>query len=398
MSTRRSLIFGVVSQALSSLTNFIVVIAIAKTQTANYAGAWTLAMAAITLAIALTRAGISTPMVLGGGARRSVDTRGGLTLATALGLGIAGVLLILGWCSAIPLPISILFSAASIVVMAQDFLRYTWIACGQPQRAALLDGIWLLVQGLLLGVTILLSETSGGAITATWGLGALASLAVGLAMDKQARISLASARDYLAHYGTESRRLFGEAFASFGSANLQPFVVAAVLGYAAAGALRITQTLFAPLSTLMGGLNPVILRELSQRKGQSSSITKIFWRWNSVLGALAAAYGVLLIAMPASIGELLTGQSWPFVSLLILPIAVHSFLRPFQMIANINLRAHRRLALLQNASWAFFIPSLVMPAALGYLFGIQWVGWGIVFDALIRTVFFWAASRRLTRE
>lgn len=398
MSTRQRLLFGIASQALSSFSNFVVVIAVANTQAPDYVGAWALAMAAVTLTTALTRAAIATPVVLNGAAGGVVDTRGGFTLATSLGAAAAFILLILGWCSVIPFAISAMFAAACIVIMAQDFLRYTWIARGQPQWAAMLDGVWLVVQAGLLTAVLSLSARSGELVTGTWVIGAVASLAAGIAVDRDARLSVASVREYLLRYRSESRRLFAEAFANFGSANLQPYVVAAVLGYATAGALRITQTLFAPLSTLMGGLNPVILRELSQRRSQPWTIPSVFLRWNSIFGALAAAYGLALVLMPASLGELLAGQSWALVSLLIPPIAVHSLLRPFQMIANINLRAHRHLTLLQNASWAFFIPSLILPATLGYFFGTSWVGWGIVVDALARTIFFWACSRRLTKR
>jgi len=393
MAVRSRLIYGVASQGAASLSNLLLVLTLANTQTPVTVGQWSLAFAVLTLATTLARAAISTPVVLAGASDPARDVRGGFTLTVLASAVTATVLMLLALAGVTPTAIAAGVALSAFVALPQDFLRYSWIARGKPRNALVLDTIWLLAQVVATGFYLLAQGTSAVVITLLWGSGALAATLVGITLDPHARLSVQGARKYLAAHQTDARRLFGESLAVSLSISLQPFVVGALAGLAATGALRVAQSLFAPLTTLVAGLSPVVLRELSARFAANRSTKKVELSWQLGLGALNLAYGAVLLLLPTSIGEGLTGSTWSLVSVLLLPLAVQALLRPPLTISTLSLRARRRLSLLQTSSWAFLIPSALLPGICALAWGLQGVGWGLVIDSAVRTAFYWSVNR-----
>ena len=388
MKTGSRVAYGVLSQGVTSLTNFIIVIVIARTQTPEILGAWTLGFAVVTLGTTLGRAALSTPIILSRADDKFRDIRGGLT-CTLAGVTLTAVVTVaLGLLGLISLPLATALALSAIAALAQDFLRYSWIARGKPSRSLILDLVWLSAQAAATVTVFSLGTNDAATLTLTWGGAAALSTFVGIILDRNARLSLTAALQFYRTYAVDSRRLLGESLANALGANLLPFVVTAVLGYAAAGAFRVGQTFLAPLTTLIAGLTPVILRDISARADRQLSTRRIVALSIAGLEVVTVMYGGVLLLLPASIGEQLAGETWPLVQQLLLPLVIFALIRPSLNVAMLYLRARRQFTLLRTASWVFLVPTLLWSAAFGWLWGIAGIGWGQVFDGTVRASFY----------
>ncbi|WP_341580057.1 hypothetical protein [Microbacterium schleiferi] len=388
MSTRGRVIFGVASQGVTSFTNFFVVIAIARTQSPDQLGSWTLAFAIVTLGTTLGRAALSTPIILTRVDDPARDISGGLGASIIGGLATGTATLLLGFTGLVSLDVAAALALSAVFALVQDFMRYTWIARGRPGRSLLLDVTWLTVQVGTSLAYLVSGGTSAVVLSLLWTAGAAAAVILGVVLDPYARLSSAATVAFYQKHNADSRRLFGESLANALAANLLPFVVTAVVGLAAAGAFRVAQTLFAPLTTLIAGLTPVVLRELAVRIDGGKPTRKIGRSYLLGLTAVNVLYSAVVLLLPSTVGVQIAGESWGLVTTLLIPLALFGVVRPFMTLAMLYLRAFRRFALLRTTGWLFIVPTLLWSAIMGASFGLAGVGWGQFFDSVIRTSFY----------
>ena len=392
MRAKFRVIFGASSQGLTSLTNFAIIIGVSKTQSPEVVGFWSLGFAIVTLATTLGRAAVATPIVIEGVNNLRRDVGGGVQVAAAFGSLSALALLSLALLGGIPADIALPLAVSAVFAVPQDFMRYAWIARDRPDRALLLDLTWVVALATI-GIALALSGfTPVWAITLAWGGGAAASMLVGLVIQPAALAAPRYAIDFIRVHRRASIGLAGESAANAISANAQPFIATATDDVASAGALRVGQTLFAPLTTLIAALSPVILRELSIRTRNGSSTRPLQWLWAAALTASFVLYTTVIFLIPDSVGIALVGTLWPAIAALLPALAAQALIRPAQSIATLSLRAKKKFRLLLVSSWVLLAPSLLLPFVFGLAWGVGGVAWGIVADAILRTAYYSIAN------
>lgn len=302
-----------IDQIVSSGTNFILMILLARNLPAAEFGAFALLYGYYVLCVQLTQTAFAEPLIV-----RFPRTPGSARRALSHSSGLAAIVGLLGGAALIPLSIpmvggitapAIVLAAALPVLLVQDTLRMGFIATGQPRKAVVSDVAWGI--GQCLATLAVLSVTRDLVwVLLAWGFGGL--VAAGLAM-AQARVvpRISSARDWLRSYGDLARPYLVEGVVLTICAYATLLVVGKIAGLAAAGSLRASDTLFGPASVLIGAGRVIGTSELSRlaadrphRIGCGAILVTV------ALGTVGAVAGLVAMALPSSVGVSLFGDSW----------------------------------------------------------------------------------------
>lgn len=309
--SRARVAVGGVDQVLSSLSNVLVLVAIARTASVEEFGVVSLAMATLTTAMAIGRGVFGTPITLlaGGGPALRRETRFALAAATLLGLAAALLLAMVNAIMGGPNAVYAV-AAACPVVLLQDSARFHCMAMGAPERAVLSDGVWALGVGALLFVPAWWAAGSSAVLVAGWGaLGAVAAaiLVVPLRLTPKLRGLLgwwrASMGDRF-RYGAEATIAATSSLAVLG-------VAAWLVGEEATAALRGAGTALGPLGVLMTVIPLAVVPELRRRRTVSPvRLWRALRRLAIALSCLAVVVGLAALLVPSSWGTWVLGDSW----------------------------------------------------------------------------------------
>jgi hypothetical protein len=185
-------------QVLSSVSNVLAVLLVARALHPADFGRFALGYAVLTLALTLSRAYFGTRVSLApdrATARRltAAIAAGLLMLSPVLVLVVLGLSVLTAGNQSMGLFLIIAF--ASPVVLVQDIVRAGSAASGEPGAALLSDGVWVAVMAAPFALRLHLGPT---AALALWGLAALAALVVALGTY---RLRPRSARESLSYAG-----------------------------------------------------------------------------------------------------------------------------------------------------------------------------------------------------
>jgi hypothetical protein len=147
-------ISGAADQVFSSLSNGLIIYAVAVITAPENFGKIALLLTLLVAAVGLLRGALGTPLLLmGGRARSDIRREGSFAVTSALLVSpIVGGLIWAVSGSGIRLP-ALLIIAATPIVLVEDVLRYVAIAEGRPHVAALWDGVWFAGSAALLMTT-----------------------------------------------------------------------------------------------------------------------------------------------------------------------------------------------------------------------------------------------------
>jgi O-antigen/teichoic acid export membrane protein len=299
-------------QAISSATNFLAVLAIARVLSPADFGVFAMAYTALTLFLGLSRSYFGIPLALAAEEGEAALKRlfsSSMSSMCVIFLPVAAIvtatgLLSANWGNGDQVGIAAMVGLATPLVMLQDISRYYAIAKGASGIAVISDGIWLLGIGLLILVAPFLPETL---LLAVWC--AIVALAlVATVPFLRPRFKLHDGLGLLI-----PRRGMRESVAitvalSTGVTLLMGFLMVPFLGSVSVGTLRGAGTLFGPVNTLIALLDFSILGALV-RRSRVNDIRSV----SLVAGSLAfisMAWAVVLLVLPTSIGQALLGASW----------------------------------------------------------------------------------------
>jgi O-antigen/teichoic acid export membrane protein len=312
--------WGVADQGMSSLKNFVLGVFVARSLGAMSLGALALALVTYAMVLQASR-GISTDplMVRFSGAgkdrwRRAVSSASGVALAVGILSGVACIVIGFVMMVHVTGEGGIAFVALGLGLpglVLQDCWRYSFFACGEGGKAFTNDALWavLLVILLPLGAPLGLDGV-GWALAAFGGSASLAAL-WGVA---QARLLpdprgipgwLHSHRDLGPRFLTENITLgVGQ--------QVIAFIVAALNGLAAVGAIRGAQMLTGPVVSLLMGIAQVAVPEtVRSLDGGRAALHRLCMVLSLGLGAVSLAWGIVIMAVfPFGIGEMLLGSVW----------------------------------------------------------------------------------------
>jgi O-antigen/teichoic acid export membrane protein len=260
-STRRQgrrLVQGVTSQGLSSLSNFLLVVAVARTSSPDEFGAFAIVYSIAVLALLALRGAVGETLVVTGRADAN-DAPPALGAGMSLGLSAGTALAVVG----LLLPPGdfrpwLLALGTGLPVLAlQDAGRYVGFARQQPAIAIVSDAVWLTLQLIAWTALAILDRSSAPSLLVAWWLAAgLASVVVVRSTGTPAPIS---GLRWLGRNRRIASSFAAESLLSSGASQAAVYAVGGAAGLAAAGTLRGTQTLYGPVRAISAGIEAVAL-------------------------------------------------------------------------------------------------------------------------------------------
>lgn len=307
--------WSVVDQALSSLSNMAVTVAVARQVGVADLGGFSIAYLAYTILLGLTRAVTSEPLTV----RWSAADPSTVRRAAAAAAGTAAVVAVV---AAVPLLAAPWYSPSAVAgplvalalflpgLLVQDTWRFAFLTSSRPKAAAVNDGVWVAVQLLLFLLVPVLAVPSGATYLGAWGMAACVAAAVGC-LQAGAVPAPARARPWLRDHARLIRAFLFEFAARAGARQLTIAVVGVTSGLAALGAIRGGQIVFGPLNVVLLGVSMAAVPEAVRlgRRG-AGAVVAYCDRLVTGLCAACAAFTVVALAAPSGIGRAVLGQSW----------------------------------------------------------------------------------------
>lgn len=297
-----------VDQGVSSVSNLLVVVLVARVLSPSDFGHFALGYAILTVTLGLSRAYFGSRISL---AKDPASARQ-LTAALVAGMLVVSPVVALAVFAVSTVAtngqaqlIVLIVALASPVVCMQDALRFGAASGGRPWVALLSDTVWVVIMTLpfLLGIRL-----QASAAVALWASAASLALVVAL-ISFGARPRLRPGLRELRRREDVGAAITVGAVATTSATLLVLLVVTNVLGPAATGSLRGASTAMGPVNVLLAfsalGITPVLVRRA--RAGDRAFCALVA----AAMMALVLAWGAVLLILPDSVGAAAFGSSWP---------------------------------------------------------------------------------------
>jgi len=319
--------WGVADQALSSLTNFALGILVARSTTPAGFGAFSIVFSTFTLLLGLSRAIASDPLMVRYSATSESRWREGVAAATGLAVtvGIAlGVLSgLIGWVLGGTLGPPLLALGLTLPgLLLQDCWRFAFFASGEGRKAFTNDALCATALAVTFGALLVSGHASVGTLVLVWGAAAAVGAVAGVV---QSRVRPSLRR--LARWGSEHRELIpryvGEFIATNGGGQLAVYGVGLIAGLGTLGSFRAAYLLFGPLQVVVTGVGMTAVPELVRFLRRSlRHLRLVSGGLSALLGAIALAWGTVIMLIPASLGRAVVGPIWDSAHLLATALTV----------------------------------------------------------------------------
>jgi O-antigen/teichoic acid export membrane protein len=390
--------WGLADQSLSSLTNFVLGVVVARSVTANEFGAFSLAFSVYMLMLGLTRSTSTEPLLVRFTTPSDSWTRGASSAAGAV--AIMGLLSGIG-CIIVGVSLGGALGSALIGLgitlpglMVQDAWRFAFFARGRAVQAFVNDLVWSVALVVTMGVVLLRGTTSVSWFIVAWGTAATMAALFGLV---QARVL--PRPDRALSWWREQSDLIGDYLAQFsaiqGAARLGDFGVGAVAGVGALGSLRGAMMLLGPLNVLVMGSRLIALPEAVRLLSSSPHRLRHACVLVSVgLASTAVLWGLVLILLPEATGEALLGATWEGAQSVMFPMALAMAGSGIAIGAGVGLRAmleNRRATKARVIISILSVGAAIGGAAIG---GAAGAAWGIALISLLSGAVWWVELDR----
>ncbi|HEX6568378.1 MAG TPA: hypothetical protein VF015_04410 [Acidimicrobiales bacterium] len=320
VTRRRALVMA--DQGISSLSNVVVSIFVARSLSAVGFGAFGAATVAYLLALGATRALIGEPL-LSRYSSADPETRRSL-VADLLGAALVTSLVCAGVVWVVGVAVggvagSALLALAVVLplVMVQDTWRYVFII-DRPGGAVVVDAVWLAAVCAVLAAAPAGADAAWFVVAwgATGGLGAVAGMIVG-------RGSLAVPRPvrWLRRNRDMGVRFLGEFVTGQAVGQVVLAGVGAIAGLSVIGAVRAAQVFYGPLNTIHQGIYLALVPE-GARTASARHLRRLMVGASVALVAVAGAWMCVGLVMPDAWGTALFGETWGEAGGLMLPMGL----------------------------------------------------------------------------
>jgi O-antigen/teichoic acid export membrane protein len=321
----RRLTWGVADQAMSSLTNFLLAIYVARTLGVGQFGAFSLAYVTYGLAINASRGLSVEPLLvrfsgtaLGTWRRAAAGCTG-----TALLVGVVAGACALAAGSLIGGATGLAFVALGLTMpglLLQDSFRYSFFAVGRGYHALINDTVWVALLVPSLAVLKLSGHANVFWFVLAWG--GAASVAAAIApMQGRFLPHLTGAAEWLSRHRDLGIRYLVENTGSNAADTLRGYSVSYLLGLAAVGYIQAANTLMGPFKIIFFGVSLITLPEAARLLRRTPRQLPLFCVAVSAgLTLLSLTWGViLLVALPRGLGHLMIPKLWRPTYPLVLP-------------------------------------------------------------------------------
>jgi O-antigen/teichoic acid export membrane protein len=372
--------WGVADQALSSLTNFALGILVARTVSTAELGAFALAFATYAIWLNVSRALAAQPLVVrfSGVAEQTWHEATAASQGVCLWVGLAGA----ATCGLIAAvsegPVRAAFLALAIGLpglLVQDGWRYAFFAAGRGRDAFVNDGVWTVVMVPLIvaaGMTASLFW-----LTLAWGAAATTAGAVGII---QSRVvpRLAAVRPWWREQRSLGARFLAESMTGVLSTQAVLYLLGAIAGLAAVGALRAGQLILGPSNILIQGVQLVAVPEAvgALRRGVRQ-LTQFVVAVGAVLATLVGLFGLVVVGLPDAIGSAVLGENWLQAQPVLVPVAIGNVAVALTAATFVGLRALAAATRSLRASVVGAVLTVVLGTFGAWNGGAVGAAWGL---------------------
>jgi O-antigen/teichoic acid export membrane protein len=391
-----------VDQVCSSLSNFLVVLLVARAGSAQEFGAFALALTVYQFLAFLGRAVASDSLVIRYSTASESEWRVATTAATGVALSLGGVagIVIVAASVLVGGPVGAILWRLGLALPAlliQDTFRYSFFAASNPGKAAVNDLAWLASLIVMSVALALASQTTAVNLVGAWLAGAALAGALG-ARQARAVPNPLLAWWWLSLHRDIAGRSTIECLLEGGAVQAVFLIVGAVSGLAALGTLKAAQILLGPVYVVFQGAQTFVVPEGARLRASSpGSLQKAVRVVATVLACAAALWGVLLLLLPDGAGEILLGESWAGARPLILPLTILTVAFGVTVSADSGLRALAAVdrTMLASIIGAPLIVGLTLAGAILADARGAAVGWAAANCAL--AAFLWSQFRLANR-
>lgn len=387
--------WGVVDQAVSSLSNFAMGLYVARTFGAVDFGAFTLAYVTYSVVINAARGTATDPMLVrySGPAdarwRRAVSAA--TATATAVGVLAGAGCLLVGAVAAAPVgPVFTALGVALPGLMLQDSWRLAFFAGGRPAAAVLNDVVWSAL--LVVALAVLYRTGQGDVVRCMLAFGGTAAAAAGFGA-LQARVlpRPAAVSGWLREHRQLSGRYLVENVSISGAAQLRSVVLGAVASLAAVGYVRSAELLMGPFLVVLMGVSQVAVPEASRVFHRAATgLTRFCLVLGGTQAAAAVAWGTaLLVVLPLGIGQALLKELWMPTSRLIPGVMLTVAAACFSTAAAAGLRAMGAARLSLRAQLFAAAASVLGGGGGAALAGATGAVWGTAIAGTLAAAVWW---------
>jgi O-antigen/teichoic acid export membrane protein len=394
--------WNLIDQVLSSGTNAVLSILVARSVDSGSFGAFSTAFLLFSLLIAIERAlagqvlsirhsaaeGEEWPEI----ASRALGTVATLAVPAGAVLAIAG--LIFGGQLEWPL---IAVGVTMPPLLMQDNVRSIFFAQSRADLAALNDGVWAVIQFTVMGILIVGGWANTGSLIFAWGASAAFCVLLGtVQLHAVPRFGATPGwvhehRDLLAY-------LLPETMITSGGDKVAYLLIGKIVNLGAVGAVNAARQILNPLLIISQATMSFAMPEVSRRMHLS---VRVRWYLALALAAVQAlsslAYTGIVLLLPDSIGHSLFRDSWQGARSVLLPMGLFSTtagicLGPFVVIAAMG-HAKRtfRVTMLQTVLAVVLMP---LGAVIG---GTAGAAWGLFIGKVIEVPFWFGTLRTAAR-
>jgi O-antigen/teichoic acid export membrane protein len=395
----RKVAWGFADQFCSSLTNFGLTIIAGRALGPEALGVIALGFAAYVIALVFQRALITEPhTVVSAGlpmSERRPISRRTVTMSLLAGGIVAVFLLIMG--AVLPGPVGkgfLLFAPWIPIAMVQDLWRFVLFRDGRNAAAVMNDFSW--VVGMLITLPLALSIHTDWAMVGAWGFGALIGVVLGF---WQTRLAPSPPAESWRWWRTDAWPI-GKWFALDRAASNvgtqgTVFILAPLLGAAALGGLKATNSVFAPLSVLGPAITLPGLPAMTRAYRSSlHSARSLATRLSFTIGGLTGVYTLALALGGGAALTFLFGDRFTRFTDLIAPVATGQLLAAVGIGFIILLKASKRGRSLVAAHVISTVGTLIITPILAIRSGVTGAAWGLAIGYGLESVaVIWFALR-----
>jgi hypothetical protein len=300
-------------QALSTGTNVLGTIGVARGANPEEFGGFALFLLVYSFCVGLVNAAVSEPSLVS--RRDDVLERGRLIRHSGfvgVGIGVLATALIVGVTSGRAQVFAVTPMALLPLLAAHEALRVTSFGNGHFRLALVADGVWFALAAAVLGVSIILPAAIG-----PLGVAVLWAMSAGVALIAGARGAGVGWREIYRPAKGDRRRtpsVVRKAFVidhvtMYTATYAAPYSAAVVGGIGVLGALRGAQVLFGPPQLLIAGARLVILPMFAHGT-DVSRCRNVAIKLAIALTVAVGVWAVMLRLIPDSMGTELLGNNW----------------------------------------------------------------------------------------
>jgi len=321
---------ALVDQVLSSGTQLLLIVLVARQADATTFGAVSVALLAHGFLLGVMRAAIGEVVLLRCRAHRPAagfEARRGLFLAlvaaTAAALGYVGAAAVIGGQVGHFL---LLMALAGPLVYAQDLLRYVAYGAGRVDQAVVVDAVWFVVQVAASAVVIAAGDATPTRLILAWVLGAGAGW-LSLAVPRRLWPRPTAVRRWWAEERARSGGFLADFLVANGMWQCSFLLLGVLMSLEELGALRVAIVSVSPLANLVAGVRTLGLAHLAGLRAHPVRACRRAAQIGLGLGTAATVYGAALVLLPDRWGSELFGDTWAEAAALVGIVAVAEVIR-----------------------------------------------------------------------